>query len=169
MPFLMCAFTLLIVKIYNWYNPVWRAADRFLSYRLGLMQIAYLNYGIHPLGQSIHWVGYDYKSVLTVVQEPYNYVDNSYLQIAFNNGLLFLFSVLCLYSYGIYKAEQKRNYYLVFIYIIILVLSLTEPRLMNFAYNPFPLIALGALPGSLHTIMKQKKGNKSSSLKVSSS
>ena len=163
MPFLMCAFTLLIVKIYNWYNPVWRAADRFLSYRLGLMQNAYLNCGIHPLGQSIHWVGYDYKSILSAVQEPYNYVDNSYLQIALNNGLLFLFSVLCLYAYGIYKAEKKNDYYLVFVYLIILLLSLTEPRLMNFAYNPFPLIALGAITESAQS-MKKRNRRKSVSL-----
>lgn len=157
-PFLMFGFTLLIVKIYNWYIPTWASIDKALSYRLGLAQNAYNKYGIRLLGQSIHWVGFDYKHLLAGENEIYNYVDNSYLQIAFNNGLIFIIIVLCIYSYGIYKAIKNNDYVLVYTYIIVLIFSLTEPRLMNFAFNPLPLIALGKYPQkSDHSLTSYRK------------
>ena len=143
-PFLMMGLSLVVVKIYDWNKPFWALIDRTLSYRLGLAQNAFEKYGIHLSGQAIQWVGYDYKTMF-LKQGAYNYVDNSYLQIAFNNGAVFLLAVLAMYSYGIYKATKRKDYWLVWIYLIILLLSLTEPRLMNFAYNPFPLVAMGML------------------------
>lgn len=160
MPFVMLAFTLWIVRAYNWYKPLWSALDKFLSYRLGLMQNAYNTYGLRLLGQPIHWIGFDYKATLSKATEAYNYVDNSYLQLGFNNGLVFLFTVLVLYTYGIYKAQKRQDYYLVFLYIIILALSFTEPRLMNFAYNPFPLIALSELANNMESWMQKSDRGK---------
>lgn len=156
-PFLMLALTLVVSKIYDWYVPAWAAADKFMSYRLGLSQNALNKYGIHLLGQPIHWVGYDYKAIISGQQEAYNYVDSSYLQLMFNNGLVFLVSVLCMYSYGIYKAINHNDYYLVVIYLFVLVIALTEPRLMNFAYNPFPLLAIGQMASGFYSLKKPVK------------
>ena len=75
----MLVLTLVIVHVYDWYNPIWAKIDKLMSYRLGLAQNAYNNYGIHVFGQAIKWVGYDYKSILVGSNEPYNYVDSSYL------------------------------------------------------------------------------------------
>ena len=144
-PFLMLAVTLIVAKIYDWYVPAWAAVDKLMSYRLGLSQNALNRYGIHLLGQPIHWVGFDYKAIVSGQKETYNYVDSSYLQLIFNNGLIFLTAVLFIYSYGIYKAIKSYDYYLVVVYLFVLVIALTEPRLMNFAYNPFPLLALGQM------------------------
>lgn len=156
-PFLMFLLTLVIIKIYDENIATWAAIDKVLSHRLGLSQSAYNTYGIHLLGQPIKWVGYDYKATLSVVTDPYNYVDSSYLQIAFNNGLIFLIVVLLLYSYGIYKATQNGDYALVLIYMAVLIIALTEPRLMNFAYNPFPLLALSSLSADIRNIKYMKK------------
>ena len=150
-PYIMFGITILTTKFYNWRNPVWASIDQFLSYRLGLSQNAINMYGLHLLGQHIEWVGFSYKELLTE-SGTYNYVDNSYLQIALNNGLIFLVLVLAIYSFGIFKAIKVSNYHLVTIYCIILILSLTEPRLMNFAFNPFPLIALGCISNTTESL-----------------
>lgn len=147
-PFLMLAVTMLAVKIYNRNVPAWASLNELLSGRLTLSQDAFRNYGFKLLGQPISWVGYDYKALFVKAAGPYNYVDSSYLQLAFNNGLIFLFAVLVLYSYGIYKAIKRSNYPLVMIYVAVLLFALTEPRLMNFAFNPFPLLALGEIAQS---------------------
>lgn len=158
-PFLMLALTLFVVRVYDWYKPSWALIDRIMSYRLGLAQNAYQLYGIHLLGQPINWVGYDYKATLLGTSAAYNYVDNSYLQITFNNGALFLVGVLFIYSFAIYKSIKNNDYYLVMIYIAILVIALTEPRLMNFAYNPFPLLAMSEMSMSFanERVVKIKK------------
>ena len=148
-PFLMLAVTLLLIKVYNRDVPAWTTVNQMLSQRLTLSQDAFRNYGFKLLGQPISWVGYDYKSVFVKAAGPYNYVDSSYLQLAFNNGLIFLFAVLILYSCGIYKAIKRSNYALVMVYIAVLLFALTEPRLMNLAFNPFPLLALGEMTQGL--------------------
>ena len=158
-PFIMLFVTFVVVKVYNWYNPTWAFIDRTMSYRLGLAQNAFNKYGVHLLGQPIKWVGYDYKATLLGATDAYNYVDSSYLQLAFNNGLVFLAAVLIIYACAIYKSVKSNDYYLVVIYIAVLTFSLTEPRLMNFAYNPFPLLAFGRM--SIIENNKNKKRNRS--------
>ena len=148
-PFLMFGFTLLIIKQYVRSNPTWTAINQIMSNRLTLAQDAFKTYGLKLLGQKIHWIGYDY-STLYRLPETYNYVDSSYLQIGFNNGVLFLLAIMLLYSYGIYKAIKNNDYYLVMLYLIILLLSLTEPRLLNLAYNPFPLLGLANINNREH-------------------
>lgn len=71
----------------------------------------------------------------------YNYVDCSYLQLLLEYGVLFLIAVIGIYTVAIYRAVKVQDYYLVWILLIVLLFGITEPRLMNFAFNPFPLMA----------------------------
>jgi hypothetical protein len=60
--------------------------------------------------------------------------------------MLLIAVVVAMYTYGIYKAIRQQDYYLVFVYLFVLVFALTEPRLMNFAFNPFPLMIFSGKP-----------------------
>lgn len=140
-PFLMFVFTLIVYKFYDNSSPIWNKLDNILSGRLLLGSNAIKKYGFSLLGNNIEWVGYSILRPTPAKAIGYNYVDSSYLQLALNYGLIFIFTVLAIYSYSIYKAVKLKDYYLVMIYMFVLVFALTEPRLMNFAYNPFPLLA----------------------------
>lgn len=137
-PFLCAILSIIAFYKYDWRNPHWNALNRLLSDRLQLGQNAIHQYGWRPFGQDVEWIGY------SVVEktEAYNYVDCSYLQIGISYGYLFLLLVLMIYSLIIWKAIKRNDYYLVWTILFILIFSLTEPRLFNLMYNPFPLLLL---------------------------
>ena len=141
-PFLMLFLSIALVLCYNQSSQLWVKLDALLSHRLRLGRDAFYAYGIELFGKNIEWIGFNISNYTsTEIAANYNYVDSSYLQLSINFGLIFVTAVLLLYSYAIFKAVRYKDYYLVMILICILVLSLTEPRLMNFAFNPFPLMA----------------------------
>ena len=71
----------------------------------------------------------------------YNYVDCSYIQMMLEYGVIFLAIVVGIYTIAVYRAVKEEDWYLVFALLIVLGFGITEPRLMNFAFNPFPLMA----------------------------
>lgn len=50
---------------------------------------------------------------------------------------------------GACKPTKRKDYYLVTILTAILVFSMTEPRLMNFAFNPFPILLFSTIRKSV--------------------
>lgn len=137
LPFIACGISFLSFKLFNSDNFCWAKADKLLSGRLTLGASAIKKYGFSLFGQNIEWIGYSVNKLDSI---GYNYVDNSYLQLGLTYGLLVLFAVLIIYSLVMYKAIRYKDYYLVCIVAIILLFSITEPRLMNLAFNPFPLL-----------------------------
>ena len=143
-PAVCCIFSVAIHLCYNEENETWAALNDFLSSRLYWGQSAAKEYGISLFGNSVEWIGYG-------IQEStgtYNYVDCGYMQILIENGILFLILVVILYTYMMYKAIETRDFYLQTVLLFTLVLCITEPRLMNLAYNPFPVLSIGYF--SLH-------------------
>lgn len=140
-PWLMFAFTLIIYKLYNNQSAIWNSLNTLLSGRLYLGSSAIKNYGFSLLGKNIEWIGFSISTPTIATTVGYNYVDSSYLQLSLNYGFIFIFTVLTIYSYAIYKAVKIKDYYMIMVFLFILVFALTEPRLINFAFNPFPLLA----------------------------
>ena len=75
----------------------------------------------------------------------YNYVDCSYLQYMLEYGVVFIAFVLAVYTIIIYRAVKKEDYYLVWICMITLVFSITEPWLFNFTFNPIPILVFSKM------------------------
>ncbi len=67
------------------------------------------------------------------------------MQILLNYGVIILLLILVIYSIGIYRAFKANNYWLVLVYMMILVHSMTEPRLFNLAFNPLIVVAFSSL------------------------
>lgn len=140
-PSALCVFAILIHYFYNPDNATWRKFNDLLSGRLRLGRQGIADYGISLFGTPIEWVGYSADAV----EGTYNYVDCSYLQILLEYGLLFLVMVIAIYTLIIHKAVKNENYLLLWSVIFVLVFSITEPRLMNLSFNPFPILVMCSL------------------------
>lgn len=139
-PIFFCLFAILSAKYYTPTNHVLKWINRIVSNRLQLGYNAIQSYGFTLFGQPIKWVGFDIKKSSLHKISTYNYVDSSYLQMTLEYGFFFVMIIIGIYIYGIYKAIKDRDSYLLAIYLIILLFSLVEPRLMHLAFNPFPLV-----------------------------
>lgn len=137
-PSIICLIIIFIFKCFNEKSNLWLRINNLFSDRLALGANAISKYGFTFLGQKIEWIGYNINNLSPV---GYNYVDCSYLQLCLNYGFLFLIAVIFIYSIILFKAIYCRDFYLITIILIILLFSITEPRLMNLAFNPFPLLA----------------------------
>ena len=139
LPEIICCITLLSFRLYDSSVANWSRINSLLSSRLELGAAAIKNYGYSLFGKEIEWIGFNYKTNISIA-DGYNYVDSSFLLLALNYGVIFLIITLIIYSFIIYRATKRKDYYLISVLITILVFSITEPRLMNFAFNPFPII-----------------------------
>uniref|UniRef100_UPI00405733EA hypothetical protein n=1 Tax=Agathobacter sp. TaxID=2021311 RepID=UPI00405733EA len=139
MPSAIACIAVAIHLFYDSGNAFWQKLNNLLSGRLQLGRDAITEYGFSLLGQKIEWVGF---SLDNLSGEDYNYVDCAYLQLLLEYGILFLVLIMVLYSILVYKALKSKNYYFMWAIMFILVLSITEPRLMNLAFNPFPVLFL---------------------------
>lgn len=145
-PLLMLILSLFAFVQFDAANPVWQSFNRVLSNRLSLGHNAIETFGFSWFGQEIEWIGFSIATPTTNEAVGYNYVDSSYLQMMLHFGTLFILAVIAIYAAAIRKAIRIKDYYLAAIYVVILVFSLTEPRMMNFAFNPFPLLAFCRIP-----------------------
>lgn len=141
LPEIICAISLVMFKLYDESIHSWFRLNSILSDRLRLGANAIEQYGFSLFGKPIEWIGFSIKKPTMEEAIGYNYVDSSYLQLGLNYGLIFLCVVLLIYSIIMNRAIKRKDYYLVSIITIILLFSITEPRLMNLAFNPFPLLA----------------------------
>lgn len=141
LPEITCVMSLIMFKFYDESISIWFRLNSILSDRLHLGVNAINQYGFSLFGKTIEWVGFSIKNPTMEDAIGYNYVDSSYLQLGLNYGIVFLCIVLLIYSAVMNRAIKRKDYYLVSIITIILIFSITEPRLMNLAFNPFPLLA----------------------------
>lgn len=140
-PTIICIISLCIHAFYSSSNGLLGKLNSLLSGRLALGRTALDTYEISFFGQFIKWVGNTQQS--TVLE--YNYVDCSYLQILLSYGIVLLLFVICVYSYILYAATRKKHIYEIIIVTCVLVLSVTEPRLWNLIFNPFPFLIIDAM------------------------
>ena len=97
-----------------------------------------MEYGLSLFGKNIEWVGFGVGADPTKV---YNYVDCSYVQILLSYGIIILLIVIFAYFLIIKQAYVKKDYMFILIILSILILNITEPRLINIIYNPFIISA----------------------------
>ena len=57
-------------------------------------------------------------------------------------GAFVLILLIAIYMYGIYKSIKANNYWAVFVFLFVLVHSMTEPHLINVAVNSIVLLPL---------------------------
>ena len=140
-PIFVGILAILLHVLYNSNNGLWAKLNNVMSGRLLLGYNAYHTFGLTLFGQEITWVGFgiDESGI------GYNYVDCSYLQYMLEFGVIFIAFVLAIYTLIIYRAVKHEEYYLVWICLITLVFSVTEPWLFNFTFNPIPILVFSKM------------------------
>lgn len=141
LPVILFIFSLILPMLYHEENSFFVWLNELLSGRLNLAKNAMQTYGFSVFGQEIKWMGYFIGTDWSI---PYNYVDSSYVSIVLNYGALVMAGVLFGYTRVLADFMQKKEYAMTFTVILVLLLSFTEPRLINIMYNPF-ILAAGVL------------------------
>ena len=125
--------------VYDPSNPVMNQFNRMVTGRLELGKTAIARYGLHLGGNKLQWVGASTLMFGLSDGSEYFYVDNGFLQLALEFGLLFTAFVIYLYLASINKACKLKNTSLVIIMMILGLLFVFEPYTIDFAFNPFIL------------------------------
>ena len=146
---------------YNGNSSLFSKLNQLLSQRLLLGNNALSYYGLKMFGQKIEWIGSGGSGIYrTFDQIDYNYVDCSYLQYALSFGIVFMLVMILLYMLAIkHEYLENRNYSL-FIFAVIFVISIIEPRLLNIQMNPFILLLGSIIMLSNKEILKLIKGER---------
>lgn len=142
-PFLICAFTVglyLIVDLNSdTLTAIWNKINAALNNRLIYGRIGIMDYGFTLFGQQIEWIGNTIAS--DAPPGAYNYVDCSYIRILLDNGIVYLAAAIAVYTRMIVRAVKKSDFWMVFIALLVLIHSFTEPRLMELTFNVIPVLA----------------------------
>lgn len=114
-----------------------------LSGRLANAAEAWQKYGLTLFGQNIVWTGQDitYKPSM-----HYLYVDCSYLNVLLNYGLVFLLLVFSWCRQVVLDLYRRHDMLYLAFFVVILLFSFLEVRLVNPLYDPF-IIAAGSYMG----------------------
>lgn len=139
-PIVLVIVSIVAAYFYNPDNSVFLKANSILSGRLQLGYDALHYYKFPLFGQVIIWNGFGLLN--DGIVDNYNYVDCSYLQIGMWYGAFVLILLIAIYMYGIYKSIKANNYWAVFVFLFVLVHSMTEPHLINVAVNAIVLLPL---------------------------
>lgn len=151
---------------YSQNSGIAKKIDKLLSSRLKYTAQAYETYGVPIFGKNIEWHGwggYGYTNLDKMDEFEYNFVDSSYARLIFDYGIVFSLIVILMYTYILIKNFNKRNYWTVFLLILVLIWSFIEPYIINLGRNPLtlllvPIFELGAI--DLKNINIKNKGQR---------
>lgn len=136
-PWILASLIMGMCYLFTIQNAILMKINDLLSNRLVLGSRALRQYGISIFGQNIIWNGHGTD---IINHNIYNFVDSSYLRVLLDNGIIFLVLVLFAYSFFLYKLLIKKQYSILIVLISVLLLSFTEPWLIDVMYNPFVLL-----------------------------
>lgn len=137
----VCSFVLMFLSFFFIDGPEWVARlNQTLSGRIELITYAFDKYEFTLFGQKIEWVGLGTVTNMNGIWEKYNFVDNAYAKMLLDYGILFFILILIGYAVIYKTANEQKDYILIIIISVILVLSIMEPRLVSIEMNPFVLL-----------------------------
>ena len=128
-----------LILIFKSSNPFLYKLNRFVTGRLELGKKAIDRYGLHLGGNKLQWIGSSTLLFGLAEGNDYFYVDNGFLQIALEFGLIFTAFVLFMYTAAIKKAVFLKDYSFAAIVLILGMVFVFEPYVIDFALNPFVL------------------------------
>lgn len=124
-------------------NPTrYKLLNVFTTGRLEYSISAILKYGITWFGQKIEWIGLSYYQF---TGSSYNYVDNSYLQMLINYGIVYTIIVILVLTWISWYSLKSKHYNLTILIFFIALRAIVEPQLWSIQYNIFILLATSAL------------------------
>ncbi|MBQ6727779.1 MAG: glycosyltransferase [Clostridia bacterium] len=134
-PWLLAALSFICVALYSADIPVFNKLNDYLSNRLYLANQGLKEYGFTLFRSDIEWHTWNQITFFDSAFEMF-FVDNSYVKIFLEAGIVGLFLVLFGYSLAI-KASFNKDRYLTALLLLVLVYGFIVPNLIGFTVNPF--------------------------------
>lgn len=125
-----CLGSYIVSFAYRSDTMIWNVMDHFFTGRLAFMNQAINTYGISLFGEKIELVGNQYG-----VDKISDYVDNAYLQIGLEYGIVILILIVIGYSFITYLAVKSHDSMLYVWLILISIQSLVYPTLISIINN----------------------------------
>ena len=122
---------LLLSMFYDGKNTALSTINRVLSGRLSLAHIAINKYGIKAFGQFIKF------NAAPLPGEVYEVVDSSYILYILILGSIFFILLIALLIYMAYLIDKKKDVYLAYIFIILIIHSMFDPQLLQMSHSAF--------------------------------
>lgn len=136
----------IISFMYSTDIKVWNTLDLFFTGRLSFMSRAMDIHGISLFGKDIDLVGNQYG-----IDKISYYIDNAYLKIGLEYGIVILLLIVIGYSFITYLAVKSHDSMLYFWFILIAIESLFYPTLISIVHNSV-VITLSVLFSNNHKI-----------------
>lgn len=136
--------------LYDEKKAKWVAIDNFLSERLQNSKIGLDINGFNLWGKYIEEQGWG-RSVIE--KEDYFFLDDSYIRIMLEYGIVVLIVVLSMMVVSSRRAAKARRITMVFAIAIVSLHSFMEHHMLEIAYNPFILCVFADL-----SLDRSKKG-----------
>ena len=139
-PTLAIIFILAMSYLYSINDSFAISMNKMLSNRLQLTCTAFQDYDVTLFGQDTQWNGwggFGYSENIDTKNYVYNYLDNSYARLILDYGVIFTILVIMGYTILLIQNYKKKDYWMIFIIFIILVLSELEPHLIDLNKNIF--------------------------------
>ena len=133
----MAIISIYFAKNYNEYVVWMFNLDEALEGRLGLAHKAMYRFGVSMFGDVIPWVGFGLGAEGNKSGKEYMYVDNMYIQVLIQYGIVFFVAALAIVTYVMYLSYRRRDYYLMLILSFIAVHSLIDDLMLRVWYNTF--------------------------------
>lgn len=138
--FICLTFSFVIVYLYSRNTMQWYAIDRFLSGRLQLSLSALSNYPLSLFGNIVEWVGNGVDHLGNVYSGSYYYVDNAYINLLIESGIIASLIIWSLYTIVTLKCCQMREYFLVVCFTVLSVYFVFDNLKLKLVYNTFILL-----------------------------
>lgn len=138
--FICLTFSFVIVYLYSKNSMQWYALDKFLSGRLQLSLRALSNYPPSLFGNTVEWVGNSVDHLGNAYSGSYYYVDNAYIYLWIESGIIASFIIWSLYTIVTLKCCKMREYFLVVCFTVLSVYFLFDNLKLKLVYNTFLLL-----------------------------
>ena len=153
-PLIMALFSILSTLIFGSYlTSKGFEAENSIIHRLttGMKMIS--RYGFHIRGNYVIENGFG-GSTGTVTD--YTFIDNSYVKVALNYGVVMLAVILAYLTFLIIRSIGKKDHALLAVTVIVLIDCVLEHHLIDFSYNIFFFAALAKLNDTFQNNIKTK-------------
>ncbi|KAB5604162.1 hypothetical protein [Bifidobacterium jacchi] len=141
--FFAFAYTVIVVLyLYFRENIVLQIINKFFSSRLDYSSFAIKHFGVPIIG------GYSKNLVDNGLT-----LDSSYFRLVYDHGLIFMLTVIILYTLLMKKATEDNDNWLILALFIIASHSVFDAQLISFQHNTFLFLLATVIPGSNNELL----------------
>lgn len=148
-PWFLASLSIVSVFLFMNGNTIVQQIDQAINFRLTYAARAIDQYGIHFLSNYVEWNN--------GITGDYLIVDNAYINVLLNWGILGLFLILLLYMYVINWSLVQKDKYILLIIMMYLGIGLLWSRLITFVEVEFLLLFAHFFKKKQHSLSWENK------------